>query len=90
MAAAHALHDAVGIPGRQVPAVLHVLTGVQLTQGALTQDALRRAAATVGTAYEHIREAVPPASVVHTDDTGWRVGGESAHLRVCETDAATV
>jgi transposase len=90
MAVAHALHYAVGIPVRKVPEVLHVLTGVQLTQGALTQDALRRAAATVGRAYEHIRAAVPLAPVVHTDDTGWRVGGGSAHLMVFETDAATV
>lgn len=36
MAAAHALHYGVGIPVRKVPAVLAALTGVQLTQGALT------------------------------------------------------
>jgi hypothetical protein len=90
MAAAHALHYAVGIPVRKVPAGLRALTGVQLTQGALTQDALRRAAATVGMAYEHLRAAVPPAPVVHTDDTGWRVGGEPAHLMGFETDTATV
>jgi len=90
MAAAHALHDAISIPVRNVPTVLHVLTGVQLTQGALTQDALRRAAATVGTAYERMRAAVPPAPVVHTDNTSWRVGGAPAHLMVFETDVATV
>jgi hypothetical protein len=28
--------------------------------------------------------------VVHTDDTGWRVGGEPAHLMAFETEAATV
>jgi transposase len=28
--------------------------------------------------------------VVHTDDTGWRVGGEPAHLMVFEPEAATV
>ena len=28
--------------------------------------------------------------MVHTDDTGWRVGGESACLMAFETDAATV
>jgi transposase len=41
MAAAHALHYGVGVPVRKVPAVLHTLTGVQLTQSAITQDALR-------------------------------------------------
>jgi transposase len=90
MAAAHALHYGVGIPVRKVPAVLHVLTGVQLTQGALTQDARRRAKGVVGQAYEELRAAVPAAPVVHTDDTGWRVGGEPAHLMVFATDAATV
>jgi hypothetical protein len=80
----------VGIPVRQVPAVLAALTGVQLTQGALTQDALRRAVGTLGTAYEQWRGAVPAAPVVHTEDTGWRVGGEPAYLMAFETDAATV
>ena len=90
LAAAHVLHDGVGIPMRKVPAVLAALTGVQLTQGALTQDALRRALGALGTAYEQLRGAVPAAPVVHTDDTGWRVGGEPAYLMVFETDAATV
>jgi transposase len=90
LAAAHGLHDGVGIPVRQVPAVLAALTGVQLTQGALTQDALRRAVGTLGTAYEQWRGAVPAAPVVHTEDTGWRVGGEPASLMAFETDAATI
>ena len=90
MAAAHAWHDGVGIPVRQVPAVLQALTGVQLTQGAITQDALRRAEGTIGTGYAQLRAAVPEAPVVHTDDTGWRIGGEPAHLMAFETDAATV
>jgi transposase len=90
MAAAHVLHYGVGIPVRKVPAVLAALTGVRLTQGALPQDALRRAAGAVGTAYEPLRAAVPEAPAVHTDDTGWRVGGTPAPLMACETDAATV
>lgn len=90
LAAAHVLHYGVGLPVRKVPAVLATLTGVQLTQGALTQDALRRAVGTLGTTYEQLRGAVPAASVVHTDDTGWRVGGEPAYLMAFETDAATV
>jgi hypothetical protein len=67
-----------------------MLTGVQVTQGALTQDALRQAENTVGLIYEQLRAAVPAAPVVHTDDTGWRVGGEPAHLMAFETEAATV
>jgi hypothetical protein len=90
MAAAHALHYGVGIPVRKVPLVMAALTGVRLTQGALTQDALRRAAGVVGTAYKQLRATVPESPVVHTDDTGWRVGGEPAHLMAFETEAVTV
>jgi transposase len=89
-AAAHTLHYGVGIPVRKVPAVLHALTGVQLTQGALTQDALQHAEGPLGAAYECLRAAVPEAPVVHTDDTGWRVGGEPAYLMAFETDGVTV
>ena len=90
MAAAHVLHYGVGLPVRKIPAVLAALTGVRLTQGALTQDALRRTRGPVGTADGQLRTAVPEAPVVHTDDTGWRVGGEPAHLMAFETDAVTV
>ena len=43
MAAAHVLHYGVGVPVRKVPAVLRALTGVRVSQGAISQDALRRA-----------------------------------------------
>jgi hypothetical protein len=33
---------------------------------------------------------VPETPVVYTDDTGWRVGGEPAHLMAFETEGATV
>ena len=48
MAAAHSLHYGMGIPVRKVPAVLKELSGVRITQSALTQDALRRAKGEVG------------------------------------------
>ena len=90
MAAAHTLHYGVGIPVRRVPAVLRVLTGVELTQGAITQDALRRAGGAVGMAYAGLRTTVRHQPVVYTDDTGWRVGGQSAFLMAFETDEAMV
>ena len=90
MAAAHVLHYGVGIPVRRVPVVLRALTGVELSQSAITQDALRRARGAVGDAYQRLRESVRESAVVHTDDTGWRVDGESAFLMAFETEDATV
>ncbi len=90
MAAAHALHYGVGIPVRKVPSVLRELTGVSLTQSAVTQDGLRRAAGPVGAAYEKLRCAVGEAPVVYSDDTGWRVGGQAAFLMGFDTEQASV
>ena len=89
-AAAHVLHYGVGIPVRRIPAVLRALIGVEVTQGAITQDALRRTAGAVGDAYRSLRRSVRASPVVHTDDTGWRVGGEGAFLMAFETGGATV
>jgi transposase len=90
MATAHALHYQVGIPVRKVPLVLGLLTGMELTQGAITQDALRRARGKVGQKYQELRAGVRNAPAVYTDDTGWRVGGEQAHLMAFDTHQATV
>jgi hypothetical protein len=90
MAAAHGLHDGVGLPVRKVPVVLEALTGVTVTQGAITQDAMRRAQDVVGDVYEQLRAAIPAHPVVHTDDTGWRIGGPPAYLMAFETEKATV
>jgi len=62
MASAHVLHYGLGVPLRKVPAVLRELTGVQVTQSALTQDARRRAAGSVGAVYEQLRAQVPAAA----------------------------
>lgn len=90
MAAAHHLHYGLGVPVRKLPDVLGLLVGLKLTQGAITQDALRRAGGAVGATYRNLCDGVRDAPYVHTDDTGWRVGGEPAWLMVFETAAATV
>ena len=90
MTAAHVLHYGVGVPVRKVPAVLRALTGVELSQGAISQDALRRARGAVGDAYHKLRGSVRASPLVHTDDTGWRVDGGPAFLMAFETDEATV
>lgn len=89
-AAAHVLHYSFGVPVRKVPAVLEELTGVQVTQSALTQDALRQMQGCIGPAYRELRARVRQAPVVHTDDTGWRTGGDAAQLMVFDTDRETV
>jgi transposase len=90
MAAAHATPYGRGVPVRKVPAVLKLYTGIGLTQSALTQDALGRVSGPIGRWYQELREGVPKSEIVYTDDTGWRVGGERAHLMIFETDCATV
>ncbi len=89
-AVAHLLHYQVGIPVGKVPLVLELLAGLALTQGAITQDALRRAKGSIGQKYQELRAGVRESPVVYTDDTSWKVGGESAHLMAFDTDQATV
>ena len=90
LAAAHHLHYGLGVPVRKLPEVLRLLTGARLTQGAITRDALKKAAGAVGMAYQNLCDSVREAPYVHTDDTGWREGGRPAWLMVFETDVATV
>ena len=90
MAVAHILHHGVGVPVRKIPSILRTLSGVKISQSAITQDALRRAKGEVGEAYRNLRASVRSSSVVHTDDTGWRVCAEPAYLMAFETDEATV
>jgi transposase len=79
-ALAHILHYVHGVPVRKTPAILEDLTGVRLTQSAITQDAMKQTVGAVGARYEALRASVREQAVVHTDDTGWRVGGQAAFL----------
>ena len=89
-AAAHAMHYGAGVPVRKLPMVLKELTGITLTQGAMTQDALRRGEAEVGARYRQLCGGMREAPVVNTDDTGWRVGGSTAYLMVFVSEQSTV
>jgi hypothetical protein len=90
LAAAHALHYGLGIPQQKVPAILRELAGVGVTQSALAQDAQRRLGQEAGAAYQQLRAVLPGAPAVHTDDTGWRVGGRPAQLLVFQSTETTV
>jgi len=89
-AAAHVVHYGMGVPVRKVPAILRECTGVQITQSALTQDALKKAEGVIGNAYQELRAGVATAPVVYTDDTGWRIHGEGSQWMAFDTDPATV
>lgn len=89
-AAAHAVHYGMGVPVRKLPAILQEFTGIEVTQSALTQDALKKSEGVVGNAYQELRAGVAAAPAVYTDDTGWRIDGQTAHLMTFDTDQATV
>lgn len=86
-AAMSLLHYHCGLPVRRVPQVLQHLTGLSVTQSAVTQAALRAGTkhGAVQQVYQQIRQRIPQEAVVHTDDTGWRENGERRHLMVFET-----
>jgi transposase len=89
-ALAHILHYVHGVPVRKTPAILEDLTGVRLTQGAITQNAMQQAGGAVGERYKTLRASVREQAVVHTDDTGWRVEGERAFLMAFVNPAMSV
>jgi transposase len=89
-AAAHTVHYGMGVPVRKLSAILREFTGIEVTQSALTQDALKKSEGVVGNAYQELRSGVATAPAVYTDDTGWRIHGETAHLMTFDTDQATV
>ena len=89
-AVGHTLHYHYGIPMRKVPGIIKELTGVKITQSALTQDAQRQIKGEVGKEYGELGASVEKSERVHTDDTGWRIGGETAYLMAFETPEATV
>lgn len=89
-AMAHSLHYGYGVPVRRLPAILREMTGIAITQGAITQDALKQAEGPIGAAYLELRGQVRHAPVTYTDDTGWRIGGDGAYLMAFDTDQQTV
>jgi hypothetical protein len=89
-AMAHSLHYGHGIPVRRLPAILGEMTGIEITQSAITQHALKQIKGPVGAAYRELRKQVRHAPVTYTDDTGWRVGGDGAYLMAFDTNQETV
>jgi transposase len=90
LAAADVLHYSVGVPMRKVPSILWELTGISVTQSALTQAALRQSQGVLACVYEQLRASLKEAPSAYTDDTGWRIGAENAFLMAFETEGASV
>jgi transposase len=90
LAAAHHLHYRLGVPVRKLPELLRLLTGAVLTQGAITLDALRKAAGALGASYAGLCDSVRDSPWCHTDDTGWREGGSPRWLMTFVADTVTI
>lgn len=90
LAAAHHAHYRLGVPVRKLPELFRALTGAAFTQGAITLDALEKAAGTIGAKYAALCDSVRDSAWCHTDDTGWREGGSPRWLMAFVTDTATV
>ena len=91
MAAAHTLHYEVGVPVRKVPRVLKALTGMDVTQSAISQHGAKAAEeGPVAERHQELREGIQKSPVVYTDDTGWKKAGKTAYLMIFDTDDATV
>lgn len=83
-----ALHYHRGLPLRKVPGVLRDLTGIKITQSALTQAAtsLCQKGGLLDEHYNALRAEVASSPVVNTDDTGWRINATLAFLMGFFTD----
>lgn len=90
LSSADVLHYAVGVPMRKVPSILRELNGVSVTHSALLQAALRQSKSRLAPVYEGLRASLKEAPAVFTDDTGWRIGGQTAFLMAFETDLVSV
>ena len=90
LSAGHVLHYGIGVPLRKVPDILKELTGVSVTQSALTQAALRQSRAALSPVHEELRTGVKDAKAVYTDDTGWRIGGKTAFLMAFDSEQSCV
>jgi transposase len=91
-AAAQLLHYEDGLPQRKVPRVLARLTGLVVTQGALAQAAQRlgTGSGVVAQQYQQLRAQIKEQERINTDDTGWRVNGETAYLMAFESPTCVV
>lgn len=77
-----ALHYHRGLTLCKVPGVLEDLTGIRVTQSALTQTATKlcQSGGLLDAHYDALRQEVASSQVVNTDDTGWRINATLAFM----------
>jgi hypothetical protein len=82
LAQAFTLHYHSGMTLRKAADAIGILTGISITQGALTQRVkkLCENGGCFGRAYAGLRGEIRREPVVNTDDTGWRTGGQPSYL----------
>jgi transposase len=89
LAIAVELNKVKGLSMRKTCATLQTLFGLKLSPGGLAQ-ALARVASKMKGAYEQLLEQLRQASVVHSDETSWWVGGPGHWLWVFTNPDTTV
>ena len=89
LAIAALLNKHHGLTLRKTCAVLHALGGVRVTPGGLTQ-ALARVATRVRADYDALVQQIRAGPLVHSDETGWWVGGPGYWLWVFTRPDLTV
>jgi len=78
-----------GMAYRKIADLIATYFGIRITHGAFVQSSLRLAKLGEVT-YLALIATLRASPVVHTDDTGWRIDGESTWLWVFATEAVTV
>ncbi len=89
LAIAVELNKVKGLSMRKTCATLRTLCGLKLTPGGLSQ-ALARVAGKLESSYEELIQRLRAASVVHSDETSWWVGGPGHWLWVFTNCGTTV
>lgn len=81
-AQALAMHYWSGLPLCKAPGVIAQMTGIQISQSALSQSAcgLSQEGGLLHSIYTELREQVRRSPVVNTDDTGWRINATLAFM----------
>jgi transposase len=87
-AAVTLLHTQAGLSFGKVAAVFAALFGITLTRGACAQITTR-AGARLEPQYRQVLTSIRDSKQLSVDETGWRVGGQSAWLHVWVGDQAT-